>query len=155
MASEEHLDVEASFEGGDLAALVSHLRTILNIQDRKYGFPPRTYPKCFVGSKAVRALVDEGVASDGDDAVHIGNMLLNAGMFHHVQHAHTFEDEYLFYRFVSDEDYSTVALKPDGNSVSLDREAVKIASNNLRYDALSSMITGKIASLTWAAAGGR
>ena len=115
MASEEHLDVEASFEGGDLAALVSHLRTILNIQDRKYGFPPRTYPKCFVGSKAVRALVDEGVASDGDDAVHIGNMLLNAGMFHHVQHAHTFKDEHLFYCFASEEDHGTVTHKPDGN----------------------------------------
>ncbi len=35
MATEEHLDVEASFEGSDLDAPVSHVRTILNIQDRK------------------------------------------------------------------------------------------------------------------------
>ena len=118
MASEEHPDVEASFEGGDLDALVSHIRTILDIQDRRYGFPAKTYPKCFVGSEAVQALVDEGVASDGDDAVHIGNMLLNAGVFHHVQHAHTFKAEYLFYRFASDEDHGTVAHKPDGNRVS-------------------------------------
>lgn len=44
---------------------------------------------------------------------------------------------------------------PDGNSVSLDREAVKIASNNLRYDAISSMIRGKLNGLQWAAQGGR
>jgi flagellar basal body rod protein FlgB len=44
---------------------------------------------------------------------------------------------------------------PDGNSVSLDREAVKIASNTLRYDALSGMIRGKLNGLQWAAQGGR
>jgi flagellar basal body rod protein FlgB len=39
----------------------------------------------------------------------------------------------------------------DGNSVSLDREAVKIASNNIRYDAVSSMVAGRLESLLWAA----
>ena len=46
-------------------------------------------------------------------------------------------------------------IGPDGNSVSLDREAVKIASNNLRYDAISSMIRGKLNGLQWAAEDGR
>ncbi|MEM6786043.1 MAG: flagellar basal body rod protein FlgB [Myxococcota bacterium] len=39
----------------------------------------------------------------------------------------------------------------DGNSVDLDREAVKVASNNLRYDALSTMVKGSLDSLRWAA----
>jgi flagellar basal-body rod protein FlgB len=43
----------------------------------------------------------------------------------------------------------------NGNSVSLDRETVKIASNNLRYDAISTMIRGAIDNLDWAARDGR
>ena len=38
----------------------------------------------------------------------------------------------------------------DGNSVSLDREAVKVASNNIRYDAVTTMIAGRLESLLWA-----
>jgi flagellar basal-body rod protein FlgB len=46
-------------------------------------------------------------------------------------------------------------VRPDGNSVSLDREAVKVASNNLRYDAISSMIKGSLDNLDWAARDGK
>jgi len=44
---------------------------------------------------------------------------------------------------------------PNGNSVDLDREAVKVASNNLRYDALSTMVKGSLQGLRWAAQDGR
>ena len=43
--------------------------------------------------------------------------MLNAGVFHHVQQAHPFENKYLFYRFASDEDHGKVARKPDGSAV--------------------------------------
>lgn len=43
----------------------------------------------------------------------------------------------------------------DGNGVHLDREAVKVASNNLRYDALSTLVAGQLSLLTWAANDGR
>lgn len=43
----------------------------------------------------------------------------------------------------------------DGNGVQLDREAVKIASNNLRYDALATMISNQLASMSWAANDGK
>jgi flagellar basal-body rod protein FlgB len=46
-------------------------------------------------------------------------------------------------------------IGPDGNTVSLDREAVKVASNNLRYDAISTMIRGSLDSLDWAARDGK
>ncbi|MSP25681.1 MAG: flagellar basal body rod protein FlgB [Myxococcales bacterium] len=46
-------------------------------------------------------------------------------------------------------------LGPDGNTVSLDRESVKIASNNLRYDAISTMIRGRLEDLAFAARDGR
>ncbi len=46
-------------------------------------------------------------------------------------------------------------LGPDGNSVSLDRESVKIATNNLRYDAISSMIRIRLDDLRYAAQDGK
>ncbi len=118
MTKEEHLDAEASFDNTDLEALTERVKRVLDIRDRKYGFPSKTYPKCFVGSEAVVQLVDEGIASDEEDAVRIGNMMLNAGVFHHVLDAHPFKNEDLFYRFLSDDNHGSVARKPDGSAVS-------------------------------------
>jgi pyruvate/2-oxoglutarate dehydrogenase complex dihydrolipoamide dehydrogenase (E3) component len=118
MAKEEQKDLEASFDSTDLEELVTRAKRVLDIRDRKYGIPPKTYKKCFVGSEAVKKLVDEDIAGDEDDAVRIGNMMLNAGVFHHVQDAHPFKNAYLFYRFASDEDHGTAARKPDGSAVS-------------------------------------
>ena len=118
MTKEERPDLEASFDNTDLEALTERVKHVLDIRDRKYGFPSKTYPKCFVGSEAVAQLVAEGIANDEEDAVHIGNMMLNAGVFHHVLDAHPFKNEALFYRFLSDEDHGRVARKPDGSAVS-------------------------------------
>lgn len=118
MANETPGDVEVSLDRSSLDELAGRVRAALDIQDRRYGFPPRTYAKCFVGHEAVQRLVDEQMASDEADAVRLGNLLLNAGVFHHVQNAHPFENAYLFYRFASDEDHGAVARKPDGNAVS-------------------------------------
>ena len=118
MTKEEQTDFEASFDSTDLEELTARVKRILDIRDRKYGFPSKTYPKCFVGSEAVVQLVEEGIAGDEEDAVQIGNMLLNAGVFHHVLDAHSFKNEDLFYRFMSDEDHGSVAVKPDGSAVS-------------------------------------
>ena len=118
MSNEKQNDKEASFDITDLEELAARVKRVLDIRDRKYGFPSKTYPKCFVGSEAVAQLVEEGIANDEDDAVRIGNMMLNAGVFHHVLDAHPFKNEELFYRFVSDEDHGTVARKPDGSAVS-------------------------------------
>jgi flagellar basal-body rod protein FlgB len=43
----------------------------------------------------------------------------------------------------------------DGNTVSLDRETVKIATNHLRYDAISSLTANELGDLVWAANDGR
>lgn len=47
------------------------------------------------------------------------------------------------------------AAGPDGNAVNLDREAVKIAANHLRYEVLAQLTSGELASLSWAANDGR
>jgi flagellar basal-body rod protein FlgB len=43
----------------------------------------------------------------------------------------------------------------DGNAVSLDREAVKIATNQIRYDTLASLVQNELSGLAWAANDGR
>ncbi|MFM7295764.1 MAG: flagellar basal body rod protein FlgB [Planctomycetota bacterium] len=43
----------------------------------------------------------------------------------------------------------------DGNAVSVDREAVKIATNQLRYDTLASLVSQQLNGLEWAANDGR
>lgn len=43
----------------------------------------------------------------------------------------------------------------DGNAVSVDREAVKIASNQVRYDALAQLTSGELSGLVWAVNDGR
>jgi flagellar basal-body rod protein FlgB len=43
----------------------------------------------------------------------------------------------------------------DGNGVNIDREAVKIASNQLRYDVVAQLASSELAGLAWAANDGR
>ncbi|TAK21632.1 MAG: hypothetical protein EPO40_29475 [Myxococcaceae bacterium] len=43
----------------------------------------------------------------------------------------------------------------DGNGVSVDREAVKIAANQIRYDSLTVLATQQLTGLQWAASDGR
>jgi pyruvate/2-oxoglutarate dehydrogenase complex dihydrolipoamide dehydrogenase (E3) component len=118
MTTDNQIDTEASFEDSDLEKLSERIKQVLEIRDRRYGLPPKTYAKCFVGSEAVATLIAEGIAADEADAVRIGNMMLNAGVIHHVLDAHAFKSENLFYRFLSDEDHGTPARKPDGSAVS-------------------------------------
>jgi flagellar basal-body rod protein FlgB len=43
----------------------------------------------------------------------------------------------------------------DGNAVSIDREAVKIASNNIRYETISALVADELSGLSWAVNDGR
>ena len=125
MAHEVHTDVEASFDRSALDELATRVKRVLDIQDRRYGFPPRTYAKCFVGNEAVKKLVDENIASDEEDAVRIGNMMLHAGVLHHVQHAHAFENAYLFYRFATDALNGDVVSQVPGPSCAILESAIR------------------------------
>lgn len=107
-----------AFIQSDLDELVATLRTNLEIKDREYGFPKQIYPKCFIGHEAVSAMISGGIASDSEDAVRIGNVLLNAGVFSHVLKEHSFKNENLFYRFVSDMDHGKHAVDVEGEPIS-------------------------------------
>ena len=118
MTTDKAREAEASFDTASIEELSERVKSVLDIRDRRYGIPPKTYHKCFVGSEAVEKLMDEGIASSEEDAVRVGNMLLNAGVIHHVLDAHAFKNDNLFYRFMADEDHGTEARRPDGSSVS-------------------------------------
>ncbi len=49
----------------------------------------------------------------------------------------------------------SVAEGLDGNGVSLDREAVKIATNQLRYDTVAALAGSELQGLVWAANDGK
>jgi flagellar basal-body rod protein FlgB len=53
------------------------------------------------------------------------------------------------------QDASVQGAGSDGNGVSLDREAVKIATNQIRYDTLASLVQNELSGLAWAANDGR
>jgi len=118
MSKKKSDDELVSINSSDLEELRRSFRAIVDLRDRQYGFPSKTYRSCFVGSDAVSQMIAMGLAGDEEDAVHLGNVMLHAGIFHHVQRAHAFKNEYLFYRFASDEDHGGIPdAVADGSSV--------------------------------------
>ncbi len=70
------------------------------IQDRRYRL--NVYPRCFVGTETVDWLMQTQKATR-EEAIRLGQTLLEQGVIHHVLDEHPFEDEYYFYRFYCDE----------------------------------------------------
>lgn len=55
-----------------------------------------------MGSQAVWWMIQNDIASSVPEALKIGDLLIDHGVFSHVAKAHMFENEYLFYRFAQD-----------------------------------------------------
>ena len=72
----------------------------LEIKNRRYRL--NFYPSCFVGSEAVTWLM-ENQAYSREEAVELGQILLEKGIIHHVANDQPFRDGFFFYRFYSDE----------------------------------------------------
>lgn len=49
----------------------------------------------------------------------------------------------------------TTPADADGNSVSLDKEVVKISTNHMRYETIGTLTASALSGLAWAAADGR
>jgi pyruvate/2-oxoglutarate dehydrogenase complex dihydrolipoamide dehydrogenase (E3) component len=109
---------DAGLADEELDELVGAVRAAFDVKDRHYGIRRTEYKRCFVGSEAVQSMIDHQIAADAQDALTIGNLLANAGIFHHVLDEHAFKNEYLFYRFAADEDHGGTAVKVDGSAVS-------------------------------------
>ncbi|MGF1602636.1 MAG: mechanosensitive ion channel domain-containing protein [Thermosynechococcaceae cyanobacterium] len=84
----------------DLDTLAEQMRSGISIQDRRHRL--NLYPRCFVGSDAVAWLMETQKATQ-QEAIRLGQRLMEKGMIHHVLDEHPFTDAYLFYRFYADE----------------------------------------------------
>ncbi|MDF1811887.1 MAG: FAD-containing oxidoreductase [Verrucomicrobiales bacterium] len=116
--SDENTNLGDAFAEGELETIIANLREKFTIKDRTHGFPRKNYPKSFVGREAVSVIVSEGLANSREDAVQLGDMLLNEGVFQHVMKEHSFKDEKLYYRFKEDQDHGETAKDFEGNPVS-------------------------------------
>ena len=87
----------------DFPELVDEFRRHIEVQDRTYRL--KTYDNCFVGEEAAQWMIDAGFADTTQQAEVLGNLMLEAGVFHHVLRDHDFKCDYLFYRFAEDEDH--------------------------------------------------
>ncbi|ELS03357.1 small-conductance mechanosensitive channel [Xenococcus sp. PCC 7305] len=96
------VNIEDKLTAEDLEELVAQMRSTdgLNIRDRDYYL--NFYSACFIGSEAVDWLVHKH-HYNRDEAVEIGQIMLEKGIIHHVTDEHSFKDAYLFYRFYLDE----------------------------------------------------
>jgi potassium efflux system protein len=104
----EFLDWSAICQSSDplsateLQILVSQMRGTngVEIRDRRFGL--HVYARCFVGTEAVEWLMQTQLASR-EEAIRLGQTLMEQGLLHHVTDEHFFKDDYLFYRFYADE----------------------------------------------------
>ena len=96
------ITVEDKLTEKDLEKLIAEMRSAngLKISDRNYYL--NFYPACFVGSEAVDWLVNKQNYKR-EEAIEIGQIILEKGIIHHVTDEHSFKDAYLFYRFYVDE----------------------------------------------------
>lgn len=62
----------------------------------------KLYQRCFVGNEAVDWITERTKLSR-EDAITLGQKMIDKGLFHHVLDEHKFKDEELFYRFNADE----------------------------------------------------
>ena len=87
----------------DLAAVVAeiHRSEPPLIRDRHYRL--RMYPRVFVGQEAVKWFIGQ-FNLPRSAAIRLGQRLLDEGLARHVTGEHRFEDRFLFYRFLADEE---------------------------------------------------
>lgn len=84
--------------------LVARMITQVPVADRV--FLLRRHKRCFVGTDAVKWLVSRRFARSVPEAEALGNALLRAGVFRHVQNEHPFRAGNYFYRFAAHENYA-------------------------------------------------
>ncbi|NES71936.1 MAG: mechanosensitive ion channel, partial [Okeania sp. SIO2D1] len=86
----------------DIDTLIKEMRGShgVTIKDRRHRWG--IYSKCFVGSEAVKWLM-RTQNFNLQEAISIGQLLINRGLIHHVLDKHGFKNEYLFYSFYEEE----------------------------------------------------
>jgi len=86
----------------EVEALVAAMRGAdgVEIKDRRYR--GNVYPKCFIGAEAVEWLAQR-IQKTRQEAICMGQLLIERGIIHHVIDDYPFQDDYSFYRFYRDD----------------------------------------------------
>jgi potassium-dependent mechanosensitive channel len=86
----------------DIESLAAAMRESgeLEIKDRHHRM--NIYPACFIGSEAVEWLMKAKDCSR-EEAIDLGQLMIERGIIHHVEDQHPFRDDRLFYRYYTDE----------------------------------------------------
>eukprot|EP00535_Pseudo-nitzschia_heimii_P009655 CAMPEP_0197192024 /NCGR_PEP_ID=MMETSP1423-20130617/24416_1 /TAXON_ID=476441 /ORGANISM="Pseudo-nitzschia heimii, Strain UNC1101" /LENGTH=683 /DNA_ID=CAMNT_0042644833 /DNA_START=50 /DNA_END=2102 /DNA_ORIENTATION=- len=92
----------------DLDKIALQFKENIKLEDRKFRL--KTFKQVFVGSEAVDYLIQSGAAASRQDAVELGKALQDMGIFEHVVRDHGFEDEYLFYRILGENERGAYAI---------------------------------------------
>ncbi|MGE0873429.1 MAG: hypothetical protein AB7O31_02035 [Burkholderiales bacterium] len=85
----------------DLGALIDAWRAPDGVGIEERSWMGRSYPRCFVGSEAVAWMRARGLSLN--EALIVGQRLLDCGVLHHVWDEHGFKEDLLYYRFYADE----------------------------------------------------
>lgn len=75
-------------------------KTGIIVADRRFRF--RVFTKSFLGNEAI-SWIAKYKRVTRDEALIIGQEMMDAGVFHHVCKEHSLSDDYLFYRFQEDD----------------------------------------------------
>ncbi|KAA8499526.1 Phosphatidylinositol 3,4,5-trisphosphate-dependent Rac exchanger 1 protein [Porphyridium purpureum] len=95
-------EMEKIFKQIDLFQVATRMRASVEVKSRLYG--AKRYPDCFIGHEAAQWMVDCGLCSDAQEAVYLGNLLVNAGLIFHVVDEVDFRaDKKMFYQFHIDQ----------------------------------------------------
>ena len=100
----------------ELEDLIQRFKAGVQVKDRKYRLS--TYKKCFVGTEAVQWFLQNNCASTVADAVRLGQIMNDNGVFEHVLREHPFKNELLYYKFISEKDRGATKKKANGAPIS-------------------------------------
>jgi hypothetical protein len=96
----------------------------LQLADRRWRLI--TYSRCFVGSEAV-TWMESSLNVSREEAVQLGQRLIDAGLIHHVTYSEPFADGYFFYAFQEDEESNVLNTKLIWDPVRRPRNPVIVA----------------------------
>lgn len=82
--------------------LALEMRSERGVEIRTRRHKLKLFQRCFLGTEAVDWIVAKTKVSR-EDAINLGQKMIDKGIFHHVLDEHQFKDEELFYRFDDDE----------------------------------------------------
>lgn len=80
----------------EVVAIATRMAEELVLCDRNYHLV--TYENCFTGKDAVDWMLRSSIVQSQEAAEALGNLMLSAGLVHHVLNEHVFKNKHLFYR---------------------------------------------------------